>query len=96
MTNSASVTFRLPPELKARMDSLARRTRRSPSSFYCQMVEEGIDGLEDPRSRGNALVENLKGFWRYRVGDYRVICNINDESLLITAVKIGHRRDVYR
>ena len=47
MTNSASVTFRLPPELKARVDSLAKKTRRSPSSFYCQMVEEGIDGLED-------------------------------------------------
>ena len=55
-----------------------------------------IEGLEDPRSRGKALVENLKGFWRYRVGAYRVICNIDDESLLITAVKIGHRRDVYR
>ena len=46
-TATAVATFRLPPELKKRVDNLAKRTRRSPSSFYCQMVEQQIGELEE-------------------------------------------------
>ncbi len=55
-----------------------------------------IEGLEDPRSRGKALEQNLKGFWRYRVGDYRIVCDIEDEKVTILVIKIGHRREVYK
>ena len=51
--------------------------------------------LEDPRSRGKSLTGDLKSLWRYRVGDYRILCYIEDEEILITVVKIGHRREVY-
>jgi len=54
-----------------------------------------VSGLEDPRSRGKALTGDLKSLWRYRVGDYRILCLIEDEKILITVVKIGHRREVY-
>lgn len=57
---------------------------------------DGIAVLEDPRSMGKGLTGGLSGFWRYRVGDYRVICNIDDGSLLILAVKIGHRNKIYK
>lgn len=52
--------------------------------------------LEDPRSRGKALVGNLAGLWRYRVGDYRIVCDIEDDVLVVLVVDIAHRREVYR
>lgn len=57
---------------------------------------EEIAKLEDPRSRGKALVGNLAGLWRYRVGDYWIICDIEDARLVILVVDVAHRREVYR
>lgn len=54
-----------------------------------------IAELSDPRARGKSLVGNLSGFWRYRVGDYRILCRIQDEKLEIVVVEVGHRRNVY-
>ena len=51
--------------------------------------------LENPRSRGKALVENMRGLWRYRVGDYRVICEIQESRIIISVLKIGHRKNIY-
>lgn len=51
--------------------------------------------LEDPRDAGKALTGNLRTYWRYRVGDYRVICELRDNELVILAVMIGHRSEVY-
>lgn len=55
-----------------------------------------ISQLEDPRSRGKALTGNLAGVWRYRVGDYRVLCDIEDGRLVILVIDVAHRREVYR
>lgn len=55
-----------------------------------------IAKLEDPRSRGKALTGNLAGVWRYRVGDYRILCDIEDGRLVILVVDVAHRREVYR
>lgn len=52
--------------------------------------------LENPRSRGKALTSNLSGLWRYRVGDYRILCRIHDNKLIITVIEIGHRSTVYQ
>lgn len=53
--------------------------------------------LEDPRSIGEALKgSKLSEFWKYRVGDYRIIANIEDGALQILVVRIGHRREIYR
>ena len=49
----------------------------------------------DPRRFGKSLSGNLAGLWRYRIGDYRAICVIQDERLVVLALKIGHRREVY-
>lgn len=50
----------------------------------------------DPRDRGCGLRANLAGLWRYRVGDYRVICSIEDHELVVLVLQVGHRRDVYK
>lgn len=55
-----------------------------------------IAQLEEPRSMGKGLTANMAGFWRYRVGDYRIVCDIEDEVLLILVVDVAHRREVYK
>ncbi len=53
--------------------------------------------LDDPRTAGKALTgPHLGAFWRYRVGDYRIICDIQDGALCVLVIEIGHRREVYR
>lgn len=55
-----------------------------------------ISQLEDPRSMGKALVGNMAGLWRYRVGDYRIACDIEDELLIVLVIDVSHRRESYR
>lgn len=55
-----------------------------------------LDGTEDPRTKGKPLTGPLRGFWRYRVGDYRIVCEIRDDELVVIALMVGHRRDVYK
>ena len=50
---------------------------------------------EDPRSKGKALKGDKRQFWRYRVGDYRILCSIEDGELVILATHLGHRKNVY-
>ena len=50
---------------------------------------------DNPRAKGKALVANRTGQWRYRIGAYRVIVNIKDNELVILALEVGHRRDIY-
>lgn len=58
---------------------------------------ERVARLEDPRGIGEALQgERLGEFWKYRVGDYRLISKIEDDRLLILVLRVGHRREVYR
>jgi mRNA interferase RelE/StbE len=60
-------------------------------------MDERISGERNPRDTGKALTGNLLGaFWRYRVGDFRIICDIQDAKLCVLVVQIGHRREVYR
>lgn len=55
-----------------------------------------IAKLEDPRSMGKGLTENKSGLWRYRVGDYRIVVDIEDDVLVILVVDVDHRSRVYR
>ncbi len=62
-----------------------------------KFLHERIAPLENPRSIGQALHGSKFGeFWKYRVGDYRLICKIQDARVLILVLRIGHRREIYR
>ncbi|MBN9532784.1 MAG: type II toxin-antitoxin system RelE/ParE family toxin [Alphaproteobacteria bacterium] len=50
----------------------------------------------NPRQTGHSLSGSLSGYWRYRVGDYRILCRIEDVRVVVVVVKVGHRREVYR
>ncbi len=76
---------------KKQLQKLDSSVRQRVSKFF-----DELETLENPRSKGEALVGNLGGLWRYRVGDYRIICEINDNELLIYAIHIAHRKEVYQ
>jgi len=59
-------------------------------------LDERVAGEGDPRRFGKGLKADLAGLWRYRVGDYRILCQIRDAELYVLVVAVGHRRDVYR
>lgn len=58
-------------------------------------LEDEIMNSDNPRNRGKALVGEKQGLWRYRVADYRIVCEIQDAELLIVAITVGHRKNVY-
>lgn len=58
-------------------------------------LEDEISPLDDPRTRGKSLVGDRRGLWRYRIGDYRIICDIQGENLIIATITIGHLKNVY-
>jgi mRNA interferase RelE/StbE len=61
-----------------------------------KFLHERVARLENPRSIGEALRGSKLGeFWKYRVGDYRLICSIEDKRVLILVLRVGHRREVY-
>ncbi len=75
------------------LDQLDPQVARRILSF----LHERVSPLDDPRSIGEALKGSRLGdFWKYRVGDYRVIAEINDQGLRILVVRVGNRREVYR
>lgn len=59
-------------------------------------LEDRVASLSNPRDIGDPLKGELAGLWRYRVGDYRLICDIQDERVTVLVVRIGHRRQIYR
>lgn len=66
-----------------------------PAQILIKKYLSEISSLENPRTRGKALVGNLADLWRYRVKDYRIICEIDDEKILILILRIGHRKEIY-
>lgn len=58
-------------------------------------IGKNLEGCENPRGHGKSLTANRKGQWRYRIGDYRLLCEIEDDKIIITVLNIGHRREVY-
>lgn len=79
----------------ARFDREFRKLDRYTQRMIKAWIEKNLVGCYDPRQHGKGLTANRSGQWRYRIGDYRLICEINDNMLVILALSVGHRRDVY-
>jgi len=73
-----------------------RKLDKSVQIRLLDWLTERIEGCKNPRHFGEPLRGNRSGLWRYRVGDYRIICEIEDEKLIVLALAIGHRRKIYR
>ena len=87
MKYSIETTSRFDKEFK----KLDRYTQRMIKSW----ISKNLVDCGDPRRHGKALTANRSGQWRYRIGDYRIICEIDDGKLIIMALSIGHRRNIY-
>lgn len=73
-----------------------RKLDKQSARRILDFMDERIAQRDDPRSTGKALTGPLGGLWRYRVGDFRVICEIQDGELRVLVVELGNRREVYR
>ena len=71
-----------------RLDAEARRR-------ILKYFRERLEGSENPRQFGKPLVGDRAGLWRYRIGDYRAICHLEDQVLTILVIAVGHRKNVY-
>lgn len=58
-------------------------------------VEKNLQNCENPRLHGKGLIANRSGQWRYRIGDYRLICEIQEKEITILVLEVGHRRNIY-
>lgn len=76
-------------------DKALRKMDKTTAGRILDALEE-VSRLDDPRLRGKALVGNLAGLWRYRIDDYRVVCDIEDGELVILVVDAAHRSKVYK
>ena len=74
------------------LSKMDRGTRR----IIVAWLLKNVDGSDDPHAHGKGLTGNLSGAWRYRIGDYRVLCDIRDDELVVLALEIGHRREVHK
>lgn len=78
-------------------DTALRQLRKLDRQVARRIMDylDEVGALDDPRSRGRALVGDRAGLWRYRVGDYRVLCELRDGECVILALVIAHRGVVY-
>ena len=82
-------------ETTARFDREFKKLDRYTQRMIKAWIEKNLIGCEDPRAHGKGLTANRSGQWRYRIGDYRMICLIEDEKLVILALTVGHRSNIY-
>lgn len=73
-----------------------RKLDRQVARRILDYMDERVATLGDPRSAGKPLSGPLGTFWRYRVGDWRIVAHIEDNILRVLVVRIGHRKEVYR
>jgi mRNA interferase RelE/StbE len=84
-------------ELSAEVVRELGKLDRQQAKRILKFLHERVAKLEDPRSIGKALHGSRLGeFWKYRVGDYRLICKIEDDRLIVLVLRIGHRKEIYR
>jgi mRNA interferase RelE/StbE len=72
-----------------------RKLDKPIANRILKFLRDRIEKLDDPRKVGERLQGPLGDFWKYRVGDYRVICSLQDDKLVVWVVRIGHRGEVY-
>lgn len=73
-----------------------KKLDRATAALLLGWIEKNLVGCENPRQHGKGLSANLTGLWRYRVSDYRLIAEISEETICITMLNIGHRREIYK
>ncbi|CUN14098.1 type II toxin-antitoxin system RelE family toxin [Blautia hydrogenotrophica] len=79
-------------ELSDRFKREFKKLDKYTQKIIRSWIDKNLVGTENPRQYGKGLTANRSGQWRYRIGDYRLICQIEDSELIILALSVGHRR----
>ena len=79
------------PKAVKELKKLDKQTR----ALIFGWIEKNLVDCENPRQHGKGLTANRSGQWRYRIGDYRLIAEIQDDKVIILVLTVGHRREVY-
>ena len=72
-----------------------KKLDRHTAALIIGWVRKNLENCENPRLHGKALTTNRSGQWRYRVGDYRLLAEIEDDKIVILILNVGHRREIY-
>lgn len=83
-------------ELTERFKKEFRKLDKYTKKMIRAWINKNLVDCTDPRQHGKGLTSNRSGQWRYRIGDYRLICELHDNELVILAMTVGHRREVYK
>ena len=73
-----------------------KKLDKQTSALLLGWIEKSLVDCDNPRQFGKGLTANRKGEWRYRIGDYRLVADIQDDKIVILILNIGHRRDIYK
>lgn len=83
-------------EYTARALKQLKKMDRFDARLITSWIGKNLEGCEDPRAHGKGLTANRSIEWRYRVGDYRVLCMIEDDILVVEMFALGHRSEMYK
>ncbi|MBQ3408199.1 MAG: type II toxin-antitoxin system RelE/ParE family toxin [Clostridia bacterium] len=72
-----------------------RKLDKYTRNLIVAWIEKNLVNCNNPRIHGKVLIKNKSGKWRYRIGNYRLICEIQDDRIVILILEIGHRREIY-
>ena len=84
-------TIKFIPKIKKELRKLDKKDAKAILDF----LEKEVLSLEDPKTLAIQLKKNLKEFWKFRVGNFRIIADLQDNELIILVVKVAHRKEVY-
>jgi mRNA interferase RelE/StbE len=87
------MSYRVEFSEKAKKD--LKKLDRFTQKMILTWIRKNLEGCENPRQHGKGLTANHSGEWRYRVGDYRIIAEIQDSRIIILVLSVGHRSTIY-
>ena len=85
-------TVKFEPRAFGELSKLDRKAQKRIISFF----QARVSGEGNPRLQGKPLTGDKAGLWRYRIGSYRIVCRIDDDSESVLILRVAHRKDVYR
>lgn len=89
-------TQRYELKIDTHFEKLLKKLDKPHQIIILNWIKKHLLNCIDPRRHGKALTGDKKGFWRYRVGNYRLIAEINDQEIVIYLLTVGHRKSVYK
>ena len=83
-------------ELSPQAKKALAKLEKKQAIMIAAWIRKNLNNCDNPRLYGKAMQGKYKTLWRYRVGEYRIIANIEDSKLVVLLLKIGHRKEIYK